>query len=421
MRIAFVSYEYPPETAFGGIATYVEQAALMLAERGHQVEVFAASPTQDSSLEQQGVVVHRVRCVNQLHFYRLIFPVFEQHHKEHAFDVVESPDYKHDGYWIAKKIPDLAHVMRLHSGNHTSMRLFEIPPRHGTLMKGANHFYALLMAFGGAIKRGMPWKDFEGFCDYYKEVWNAGINDRRAAEGCDLIVSPCLDLLRFQARVWNLDPRKLALLPYPYLPNPQLLDIPCGSRGQVVGYFGQMSERKGLQALGEALPLIFRRYPEVRFLFVGKDYGRSDGESFANYLRRQAGVFASQLEFTGQVTLKDMHREYARVDICVFPSIWENFPNVCLEAMCAGRAVAASWSGGMAEMLDTGRFGLLFPPRSPVQLAQAVFCLLENPGLCQELGKRARQRVLNCYGREEIAPFQEALYRQAIDMRRARG
>ena len=44
MRIAFISYEYPPDTAAGGIATYARQAAHMLRDRGHAVEVFAASP-----------------------------------------------------------------------------------------------------------------------------------------------------------------------------------------------------------------------------------------------------------------------------------------------------------------------------------------------------------------------------------------
>ena len=67
-----------------------------------------------------------------------------------------------------------------------------------------------------------------------------------------------------------------------------------------------------------------------------------------------------------------MHKEYAKVAVCVFPSIWENFPNVCLEAMSAGRGIAASWNGGMAEMLDAGHCGLPFPPNSPQRLAQAV-------------------------------------------------
>jgi glycosyltransferase involved in cell wall biosynthesis len=221
-------------------------------------------------------------------------------------------------------------------------------------------------------------------------------------------------------KVWNMDPSKVALLPYPYVPSSAMLEIPCGSKGKMIGYFGQMSERKGLRVLGQALPLIFRHHPDARFLFVGKSYGMRDGTPFPDYLRAQAGAFAGQLEFTGQVALKDMPGKYSRVDLCVFPSVWENFPNVCLEAMSAGRAVVASWNGGMAEMLDAGQYGLLFPPNSPEKLAQAVSQLLEQPELCFDLGQRARKRVLECYNREKIAPLQEELYRQAIEMRRNR-
>jgi len=420
MKIAFVSYEYPPETALGGIATYVEQAALMLAERGHQIEVFSASKDQDSSSNQDGIRVHRVRSQGQLHFYREIHPLFLARHKEVSFDVVESPDYKHDGYWIAKKIVDLPHIVRLHSGNHSSSRLFNPGSPLHTEAPILSRVRSLLLPFLGALKRGMPWRDYEGFCDYLAEIWNPDINDRRCAELADVIVSPCLDLLKFQMKVWDLDPRKVAYLAHPYVPSAAMLDIPCGSRGKVIGFFGQMSDRKGLRALGQALPLIFKRHPEVRFSFVGRDMGMRDGTSFADYLRHQAGAFANQLEFTGQVALKNMPAEYARVDFCVFPSIWENFPNVCLEAMSAGRAVIASWNGGMAEMLDSGRYGLLIPPSSPDQLAHAVTQLLEQPELCARLGRSGRERILECYSREKIAPLQEKLYLDTIALRRSR-
>ena len=265
----------------------------------------------------------------------------------------------------------------------------------------------------------MPWRDPEGFLDYTREIWNAGINDRRTAELADIIASPCLDLLKFQMNYWNLDPAKVALLPYPYVPSPAMLTIPCGSTTKTVGFFGQMSERKGLRSLGQALPAIFQRHPDARFLFVGKDMSMPEGTSFTDYLRKQAGAHADRLEFTGQVALANMHKEYSRVAVCVFPSIWENFPNVCLEAMSAGRAVAASWNGGMSEMLDSGRYGLLFPPNSPDRIAQSVCQLLDQPGLCLELGQRARARVLERYNANEIAPLQENIYQCAIEMRRA--
>ncbi len=51
MHIALISHEYPPDTAVGGIATYVKQAAAMLAGRGHKVEVFCASGTRKGTTE----------------------------------------------------------------------------------------------------------------------------------------------------------------------------------------------------------------------------------------------------------------------------------------------------------------------------------------------------------------------------------
>jgi glycogen(starch) synthase len=419
VKIAFVSYEYPPETAFGGIATYVEQAALMLSARGHAVEVFSASTTQDSAIDQQGVRVHRVFSRNKIDFYREIFPLFSRRHGEVKFDVVETPDYKHDGYWIAKKIPDLAHVVRLHSANHSSSRLFLVDPRPEIFWDRLRRLPGVAVAAAGAIKRGLLWRDPEGFSDYLMEIWNEDRNDRRTAELADIIASPCLDLLKFQIKEWDLAPAKVELLPYPYVPSPAMLEIPCGSTTKTVGFFGQLSERKGLRALGQALPLIFQRHPDARFLFIGKPWNMRSGKPFPDYLREQAGTYRDRLEFTGQVELKNMSGEYARVAVCVFPSLWENFPNVCLEAMSAGRAIAASWNGGMAEMLDGGQSGLLFPPNSPERLAESVCLLLDQPGLCLELGKRARARVLERYCTDEIAPLQETIYRRAIENRRA--
>ena len=91
-----------------------------------------------------------------------------------------------------------------------------------------------------------------------------------------------------------------------------------------------------------------------------------------------------------------MPAEYSRVDICVFPSYWDNFPNVCLEAMAGARAVVGSSAGGMAEMLADGA-GLLVEPRSPDQLADAVIRFLRSPELRRSCGEKARKVVLERY------------------------
>ena len=77
MRIAFISYEYPPDTAVGGISTYVEQAARLMVARGHNVEVFSASLRKDGVSEEKGIVVHRICEKNRETFGQRIALVFQ--------------------------------------------------------------------------------------------------------------------------------------------------------------------------------------------------------------------------------------------------------------------------------------------------------------------------------------------------------
>ncbi|MEH2108257.1 glycogen/starch synthase [Nostoc sp.] len=57
MKIAFISYEYPPDTAYGGIATYLYQAARVLQQRGHLVEVFAGSTYRTTTETENEILV----------------------------------------------------------------------------------------------------------------------------------------------------------------------------------------------------------------------------------------------------------------------------------------------------------------------------------------------------------------------------
>ena len=108
-------------------------------------------------------------------------------------------------------------------------------------------------------------------------------------------------------------------------------------------------------------------------------------------------------------------------DICVFPSLWESGPFVCLEAMAAARGIVGTSSGGMADLLEGGQFGELVPPRQPARIAFSVKKLLANPDLRMSLGSAARDRLLADYGDEHIGSLQEASYLRAIERRRNLG
>ena len=139
-----------------------------------------------------------------------------------------------------------------------------------------------------------------------------------------------------------------------------------------------------------------------------------------DFMRKGAGKSSNAIEFVGPVPRSELPTELSAADVCVFPSLWENFPYVCLEAMTAARAIVGSKAGGMAEMLE-GSSGVLLEPGSPRRWAEAICTLLLDGNSRVTLGTRARLRVASEYCYAKILPQQMACYQEAIEYRRSSG
>ena len=118
-------------------------------------------------------------------------------------------------------------------------------------------------------------------------------------------------------------------------------------------YFGRLEPRKGVSALVEA----FRRLPSLSLTMIGGDTPLSStGTSVRKNLERDLPQNVSIIDHVDRDRLVE---RLARFDVCIFPSLFENWPNVCLEAMAAGRLVIGSERSGMAEMIEDGVGGFL--------------------------------------------------------------
>jgi glycosyltransferase involved in cell wall biosynthesis len=131
-------------------------------------------------------------------------------------------------------------------------------------------------------------------------------------------------------------------------------------------YFGRIEPRKGVENLIEA----FRTLPGLRLRLVGGDVPYSPyGHSFRAHLERR---LPSNTEFVGEVSRQRMLELIRGADVCIFPSLFENWPNACIEAMAAGRVVLGSRHGGMAEMIEHGQTGFLVDGRSAADIARVI-------------------------------------------------
>jgi glycosyltransferase involved in cell wall biosynthesis len=110
---------------------------------------------------------------------------------------------------------------------------------------------------------------------------------------------------------------------------------------------------------------------------------------------------------------------FRAADVFVLASHSEPFGLVVAEAREAGCAIVGSNVGGVPEVLEQGRAGLLTPPNDPVALAAAIDRLFADPGLRESLGRRARENLewLSC---TRMATETLDVYRECIEPARER-
>lgn len=417
MRIALVAYEFPPDTVGGGIGTYMGQAVRCLAKAGHQVEVFAASTKREGRFAEGGATVNLVRTASIHDFGDLVLPVFRERHSVVGFDVVESPDYFADGRAIRAAFPELPHVVKMHTPLELLHELAVCP---GSL-SGARryHWRQFCAAFQNVArcKRPSPWRRFRPdfpIRSHWEDI------ERENARRADLVVSPSTSLRDWVVERWGIPRERTAVVPYPYEPNENLLACQPGTGGKTVGYFGRLEHRKGMEVLAEVVPMVLRAVPDAKFRLVGgstEHPGRL--EPYEKYLKRRWADFLPSIEFVGRVPLDRMPEEFSKVGVCVFPSLWENFPNVCLEAMVAGRAVVGSSMGGMADMIEPGKNGLLASPDSPSDFAEAIVRFLEDSESRMAMGLQSKETILENFNFCKISEMLVQTYSGCIERKKS--
>jgi len=112
----------------------------------------------------------------------------------------------------------------------------------------------------------------------------------------------------------------------------------------------------------------------------------------------------------GFVPRPELERLYERAAVVVFPSRQEGLPVALLEAMAHGCPVVATRVGGIPQLVEDGRSGLLVPPRDPAALRGAIEALLADPGLGRRLGDEARRRVRSLCSWERVTDATLAAY-----------
>jgi len=193
------------------------------------------------------------------------------------------------------------------------------------------------------------------------------------------------------------------------VPNP--VEIPAwtpGLDGQTVLYLGVVKEAKGVYDLLRAWPRVLARHPQARLVLGGS--GELDR---ARALAAELGVGES-VEMPGWTVGEAKQALMRRAAAFVLPSHFEALPMAVLEAMAAGLPVVATNVGGIPDVIDTGRDGLLVEPKDEAGIAGALSLLLASPARRDEIGRAARLRASATFSAAAIVPRVESLWHAAV-------
>jgi glycosyltransferase involved in cell wall biosynthesis len=394
VKIGIISREFPPLTHVGGIATYSQTAARLLADHGHEVHVVCNGP-EASVQDEDGVIVHRVPMLEH-HFrkgrawypYRMLY----RRHLPHYLDALT---------WARTVSQYLA--ARLPAGGFDA---WEFPE---TMGEGA-----LLPLSPGLGKPLLVCRVHSGWMDGLA----ANALEKRALlrlqkKAClksDRLLSPSRYMAtEYVQGILGL-PRPATVNPNPLRLWPQPLDG-SAKRLENLLYVGRVEHRKGLHVLLKALDEMGADAKGITLRVVGGIHPptRAADRECADFFRARLAdkEKAYTLEHAGLCGHGEMHRHFDWAGLLVIPSLIENYPYVALEGLSRGCFVLGSDVGGLPEIIDRPERGELFAPENSTQLARKIRECRRRDRLILEECRINAERM-----REDFAP--EACYRRLL-------
>ena len=387
MKILMLTWEYPPRIV-GGIARVVHDLSKRLIKDGHEVTVITYRDGNVPEYENdKGVEVYRVDnymihpnnfidWIMQLNF-NMIAKATEVINKEGGFDVIHAHDwlvtYAAKSLKQSFNLPMVATIHATEAGRNSGI--------HDDIQRYIN--------------------DTEWLLTY---------------EATEVIVNSNYMKGHVQG-LFGLPFDKISVIPNGInLNNFTGIDRDYDFRRRfamdnekIILYVGRLVYEKGVQHLISAMPKILENYHDSKLVIAGKG-------GMIDELKSQVDSMglSNKVYFTGYLNQKEVQKMYKCADVAVFPSTYEPFGIVALEAMLAGIPTVVSDIGGLNEIVEHGVNGMKSYTGNPNSIADSVLSLLFDPQLAMNVTKNAKNKVKDEFNWQKIAQDTHYIYELAI-------
>jgi glycosyltransferase involved in cell wall biosynthesis len=191
--------------------------------------------------------------------------------------------------------------------------------------------------------------------------------------------------------------------------NPEITKKKKDNKTLTVGFLGRIHIHKGLDILIKAFRLIPPKYSEIKLLIYGLSQSNNKYDERYYLSLRKKSRSDKRIAWKGLLRQEERYQALSELDALIIPSRWlETGPLVLLEAWAAGVPVVGSRLGGLAELIEDDKGGLLFESENPRELANIIIRLYKDPDLLDRI-KAGIPRIRRV---EEMADELERLYQK---------
>lgn len=397
MKVAVLTSSYPRFQG-DGTAPFVKSIAEKMAQMGHQVDVIAPYDPEVRTIDEKGVHIHR---------FRYVWPD-RYHIMGHARSLDADVRLRPLAFFLLPLFLLSAFINLLRVVRRQNSEIIHV---HWVIPNG------LVAAWVAGMQR-IPFVVSLHGSDIYLARRNRvfGVFTRwifKRAAG----VTACSPELRQTAIqlgasdetvliAWGADPEI-------FHPDKKMRERYFG-QGQtdevIVAALGRLVYKKGFRVLLDAMIGVLRDCPRVRLVMGGDGPLRAELSTQAD----QLGI-SERVTFTGRVPWDEVPAFLAAAHIFALPSIRDEYgnvdglPTVLLEAMSSGNAVVASDIGGVSQVIEDGKTGMLVPPGDIKALTHALLQLASDQQKRLDIGLSARQAVEDTFNWDSVC-------RQLIDL-----
>ncbi len=375
MKIALLTEKYTPD--IGGLAISAGRLGHLLTSASHDVFVYAPSynlqASETRTLIQAGISVTRFGARKRIEDTLVDwFDLVVQEHSREPFNILHAYFLSQAGFVAAYAgnylgVPSVASAR----GNDLDRAVFD-PGRAAHVLYALENASAITM----------------NACDLMQKA-------KALAPGREVLLIPNgVDADHF--KVVSKNPVLASQL--------GILDSP------VIGFVGELREKKGLRSLLAAYTQVLRSRPVVLLIVGGLRPG--DDSSFFDEFRRSNPD--SQIIVTGFIPPADLPSYYALMDVFVQPSLRDGLPNAVLEAMACEKAVITTRVGGLPDVIQDGVNGRMVPVGDVPALAQVLLDLLADSTTLRDLGQAARATVVAKFTLQSELQANLQLYKRLV-------